>query len=124
MLRRCIPALALRRTVTKRGGLIHPIDDPAKMPSADEATGIFYKPYNGPLKPLRLIDPRWILNRMELMKRDGLMGIFLWYLIFSNFLWFQPQKALWSDGAPPRRVDWNPRVAGALPKDFTPSPAY
>ena len=118
MLRRSTNRLFLRRTEAKKSEVIFPITDPKKMPSADEATGLLYRPYLGGMKLLRVVDPRWILNRMEMMKRDGLMGMTVWYAIFTNFLWFQPQKALWGDGAPPRKVDWNVGTAGELPAGF------
>jgi hypothetical protein len=119
MLRRTSQSLMLRRTQRRLAGdHVVPVMDPKKDPGAEIQIGLLGYPLQGSLAMFRLIDPKWILNRLVSLGRDGyIAGWTLWSFLWTMY-WYVPQTALWGDGKPPRKVDWNAGKAGALPKDF------
>lgn len=121
MLRRTTQSLMLRRTAIRRSGeeRPHPLFN-CQGPDVNETYGLFGK-LNGSLAILRVIDPKWILNRLVNLGRDGYVGFWVFAPFLWSIYWVVPQKALWGDGKPPRKVDWNKEEAGRLPKGFTPT---
>jgi hypothetical protein len=121
MLRRTTTSLFVRRTKPRLSGgdgAPHPQFGPDHhAPPADETWGIFCQ-LNGKLAIFRVIDPKWILNRLVNCGRDGYVGAngfypFLWFM-----WWKLPQMAMWGDKKPPRKVDWNKSQAVKLPAGF------
>lgn len=111
----------LRRSPKRLGGggdVPMPITDAAKCPPADEQTGLFFQKNNGSLAMLRLIDPRWILNRFVSLGRDGYVAGSVLYAVLWTVYWYIPNAALFGDKQPPRKVDWNAEKSGNLPKGF------
>jgi hypothetical protein len=110
----------LRRTQPRRAGgeAIVPVMDPAKDPGADVQIGLLGKELNGSLAMFRLVDPKWILNRMVSLGRDGYVAAYTFMAFLHTVYWTIPMGAAWGDGKPPRQVDWNQGTAGALPKGF------
>lgn len=76
----------------------------------------FFPP--GSLAILRVVDPKWILNRLVSLGRDGYVGAWAFYGFMYTMWWVVPMGAKWGDGKPPRKVDWNKEEAGRLPKHF------
>lgn len=122
MLRRSTQSLMLRRTVPRLSGdaAPHPLFN-CQGPDVNATEGIFCT-LNGSMSIFRLIDPKWILNRLVNLGRDGYVGAFAFYPMLWTLYWKVPQIALWSDGKPPRKVDWNAGQAGNLPAGFVPTP--
>jgi hypothetical protein len=95
----------------------HPVIDAAHAPPADDQYGLFGK-LNGSLAILRVIDPKWMLNRLVSLGRDGYVGAWGFWSFMYAMWWVVPMGAKWGDGKPPRKVDWNKEEAGRLPKGF------
>jgi hypothetical protein len=110
----------LRRTARRLAGdeKVIPLMDPKKDPGADIQIGLFGRPLQGSLAIFRLVDPKWILNRLVSLGRDGYIAAYTLMTFLWTMYWYIPQSALWSDKTPPRKVDWNRGKAGALPKGF------
>jgi hypothetical protein len=112
----------IRRTILRRSGAggFHP-QLPSEAPPADECLGFFFKPYNGPLAFLRMVDFKWAMNRCVALHREyyiatPIMWGMTWYYTYKI-----PQMVVWSDGAPPRKVHWNDGKTGKLPEGFKPT---
>ncbi len=120
MLRRTTQSLMLRRTQKRLAGGDKPvvIMDPAKDPGADPQIGLLGQPLQGSFAIFRLVDPKWILNRLVSLGRDGYIAGWTLISFLYTMWWIVPNKAVWGDGNPPRKVDWNKGNAGHLPKGF------
>lgn len=110
-----------RRTLTRFSGgdLYHPpkLED---IPAASTTKG-FFGSLNGPLKVARVLDVKWMMNRAVELGREYYIAaptfyFFLWWFCYKGFC-----TLMYSDGKPPRTVDWNTNEAGYLPRDFTPT---
>ena len=112
--------MMLRRTERRLAGgeRIEPIMDPKKDPGAEDQIGIIGRPLKGSLAIFRVVDPKWILNRLVSLGRDAYIAGWTFTAFLFNMWWTLPQYALWGDANPPRKVDWNRGKAGALPKGF------
>lgn len=121
MLRRTVRASFRRTTPRLSGGeLWHPpkLED---IPAASTTKG-FIGSYNGPFLYARLFDIKWMMNRAVELGREYYIAaptfyVFLWWFCYNGFC-----KLMYSDGKPPRHVDWNTKEAGYLPEGFTPTP--
>ena len=120
MLRRSPRALMLRRSNPRLAGgeKIEPVMDPKKDPGAEDQIGLLGMPLQGSLAIFRLIDPKWILNRLVSLGRDGYISGWTLTAFLYTMWWIVPNYAVWGDRNPPRKVDWNQGNAGALPKGF------
>ena len=120
MLRRTTQALMLRRTRPRLAGdeKVIPLMDPKKDPGAAVQIGLLGKELTGSLSIFRVIDPKWILNRMVSLGRDGYIASWTFNSFLWCMYWYLPNSAVWGDKTPPRKVDWNRGKAGKLPKDF------
>eukprot|EP00758_Cryptobia_borreli_P013344 Tbor_TRINITY_DN5825_c1_g3::TRINITY_DN5825_c1_g3_i1::g.6675::m.6675 len=121
MMRRCIPTLFRRTPTNLSGGGLPHIVTAEEAPAADTVLGMFGK-LNGPFASLRVIDIKWIMNRLVSLGREGYISSPVLY----GMVWFVLYKlqdiVLWSDAKPPRKVDWNKEVAGKLPDKFEKTP--
>lgn len=117
MLRRTSVSLFRRteRRLAGDGGLKKPLYG-KDAPSADECKGLHFGTWNGDMKMLRFVDPKWILNRFVALQRDAYVATPVFYFYNWFFFWGSHQTILWSEGQPPRDVDWNKETAGTLPK--------
>eukprot|EP00796_Vickermania_ingenoplastis_P010524 gene10524-7310_t len=121
MLRRTIMT-PFRRTATRLSGgeLYHP-PKLEEIPHSSTTKG-FAGAYNGSLQFLRLLDIKWMMNRAVDMGREYYIAAptfycFLYWFCYKGFV-----TLTYSDGKPPRQVDWNTNEAGHLPEGFVPTP--
>ncbi|KEG09778.1 hypothetical protein DQ04_04661020 [Trypanosoma grayi] len=120
MLRRSSVALFRRTPVRRSGGELFVRPSLDQIPPAEECKG-FFGHLNGPLKFLRLIDIKWMMNRAVAMRREYLIATPTLYAFLWMFSWKGASMYFWGDRAPPRRMDWNSEKTGYLPPGFKPT---
>ncbi|KAG8346539.1 hypothetical protein ERJ75_000875000 [Trypanosoma vivax] len=120
MLRRSAVTLFRRTDVRRSGGELYVRPKLEDIPSADLCKG-FFGHLNGPLKYLRFIDIKWMMNRAVAMHREYLIAAPTLFTFVWMFSWKAAMIYFWGDRAPPRQMDWNAESTGYLPAGFTPT---
>ena len=124
MLRRS-GSLAMRATAPRLAGGGRPnciyLENHHLAPPASTCMGFFFKPYNGSMVIFRMLDFKWVMNRLVQLGRDGYIAAVTFHFMLWCLWWKGSQALLWADGAPPRHVTWNNDKTGYLPKGFTPT---
>ena len=120
MLRRTQASLFRRTPVRLSGGDLYHPPKLADIPASTGTKG-FFGAYNCPLMGCRLIDIKWMMNRAVELGRDYYISAPTLYLFLWMFCWEGFVIARYSDGKPPRSVDWNTEEAGYLPHGSVPT---
>ena len=74
--------------------------------------------YDGDRVIFRLLDPKWFLNRMTGLYREGSLASPVFAFFMIQMFYGNVMRLTYYDGSPPRHVDWNAKKDGHLPANF------